>query len=1058
MEREARRGARHRSRTAGGRATGVASADRRGGPPVGPGAGERTEVTLITGDRVVLRGGGLGEVVAGPGRERQVFRTSVAGARLHVVPQDAVPALASGKLDPRLFDVTGLVDAGYDDARRDSVPVVVTRDGGGRTSALEVGRELPLVGAVAARAPKSGAAFPQLLADPGVRKVWLDGVMRPSLDRSAGQIGAPAAWAAGHTGAGVRVAVLDTGVDDGHPEPAGRAVARANFTDSAEHVDDVGHGTHVAATIASAGGTYRGVAPDAELLDGKVCALDGCAESWILAGAQWAVDRGAAVVNLSLGGADTPGLDPVEEAVESLSDRALFVVAAGNSGRPGTIGSPGSADSALTVGAVDRQDGLAPFSSRGPRLGDSAVKPDVTAPGTDVVAARSRHGTEGTPVDEGHVSMSGTSMATPHVAGAAALLKQRHPDWSGRRIKAALVASATPNPALTPHQQGSGRVDVARALALEVSAEPSSLALGVRERPHDDDEPVTGDLVHRNDSDAPVALDLAVDAVGPDGRPTTGVLTVAPAALTVPAGGTATARVTGDTRPDVPDGAHSGLVTASSGGGVLVRTPVSVERAQERCSLTVRHVGRDGGPAEESDTAVIDLDQPSPRYSVGAESTATLPPGEYGVWSSVASGGGGALLTRPALVLDRDTTITVDAREAEPLRVTPPDPEAEPLVGGYTINQVHEGRTTSYTYLFPGGFPEELWVGRNGGELPAGQQSRSVGAQSAGGDGSFYRFGWEEPGVGAGFVREPAAGELATVRTTVGPAPEGQRASHAGNPVFGDGSGWGASSEVAAPGVVVDHVNTEPGWRWTYTQNTADFAWSAGQSSGDERYRAGREHRRSTNGPVFGPVLADWSTPPLVREGGQLRFSLSLFGDRAGNLGASDTASARTALERNGKPVGESAWPGSGQFTLEPGAADYRVSTEVVRTGGASDFSTRLSGAWTFRAGAGTGRAELPLTLVRFTPALDRDGAARAGFSLLPLEFQRAGGASGLRSLTVEASYDDGASWAKVPMLLGSALLDLPRAGEFTSLRVKGVDGAGNGFEQTAIRAYKIKH
>ncbi|WP_440899462.1 S8 family serine peptidase [Actinosynnema sp.] len=709
------------------------------------------------------------------------------------------------------------------------------------------------------------------------------------------------------------------------------------------------------------------------------------------------------------------------------------------------------------MGAVDRQDGLAPFSSRGPRLGDSAVKPDVTAPGTDVVAARSRHGIEGTPVDEGHVSMSGTSMATPHVAGAAALLKQRHPDWSGRRIKAALVASATPNPALTPHQQGSGRVDVARALALEVSAEPSSLALGVREWPHDD-EPVTGDLVHRNDSDAPVALDLAVDAVGPDGRPTTGVLTVAPAALTVPAGGTATARVTGDTRPDVPDGAHSGLVTASSGGGVLVRTPVSVERAQERCSLTVRHVGRDGGPAEESDTAVIDLDQPSPRYSVGAESTATLPPGEYGVWSSVASGGGGALLTRPALVLDRDTTITVDAREAEPLRVTPPDPEAEPLVGGYTINQVHEGRTTSYTYLFPGGFPEELWVGRNGGELPAGQQSRSVGAQFAGGDGSFYCFGWEEPGVGAGFVREPAAGELATVRTTVGPAPEGQRASHAGNPVFGDGSGWGASSEVAAPGVVVDHVNTEPGWRWTYTQNTADFAWSAGQSSGDERYRAGREHRRSTNGPVFGPVLADWSTPPLVREGGQLRFSLSLFGDRAGNLGASDTASARTALERNGKPVGESAWPGSGQFTLEPGAANYRVSTEVVRTGGASDFSTRLSGAWTFRAGAGTGRAELPLTLVRFTPALDRDGAARAGFSLLPLEFQRAGGSSGLRSLTVEASYDDGASWAKAPVLLGSALLDLPRAGEFTSLRVKGVDGVGNGFEQTAIRAYKIKH
>ncbi|WP_049796761.1 S8 family serine peptidase [Actinosynnema mirum] len=362
---------------------------------------------------MALRGGGVGEVVAGPGREHQVFRTVLAGGRLHVVPQDAVPALESGKLDPRLFDVTGLVDAGYDDARRDSVPVVVTRDGDGRTSALEVRRELPLAGAVAALAPKSGAAFPELLADPGVRKVWLDGVMRPSLDRSTEQIGAPAAWEAGYTGAGVKVAVLDTGVDDEHPELAGREVARADFTDSAEHVDDVGHGTHVAATIASTGGAHRGVAPDAELLDGKVCVLDGCAESWILAGMQWAVEQGAAVVNLGLGGTDTPGLDPVEEAVESLSDRALFVVAAGNSGRPGTIGSPGSADSAPTVGAVDRRDGLAPFSSRGPSLGDSAVKPDVTAPGADVVTARSRHGIEGTPVDEGHVSMSGTSMATP---------------------------------------------------------------------------------------------------------------------------------------------------------------------------------------------------------------------------------------------------------------------------------------------------------------------------------------------------------------------------------------------------------------------------------------------------------------------------------------------------------------------------------------------------------------------------------------------------------------------------------------------------------------------
>jgi subtilisin family serine protease len=126
----------------------------------------------------------------------------------------------------------------------------------------------------------------------------------------------------------------------------------------------------VASTIAGSGaaseGRYRGVAPDAALLDAKACVGRFCAESAVLAGMQWVADQGAKVVNLSLGGQDTPDVDVLEQGVRTLTERygALFVVAAGNDGADRTVGSPASADAALAVGAVDKSDVLAVFSSR----------------------------------------------------------------------------------------------------------------------------------------------------------------------------------------------------------------------------------------------------------------------------------------------------------------------------------------------------------------------------------------------------------------------------------------------------------------------------------------------------------------------------------------------------------------------------------------------------------------------------------------------------------------------------------------------------------------------
>ncbi|MFH9176547.1 S8 family serine peptidase [Streptomyces albogriseolus] len=227
------------------------------------------------------------------------------------------------------------------------------------------------------------------------------------------------------------------------------------------------------------------MAPAADLLVGKVLGDDGFGTaSQVVDGMEWAVARGADVVNLSLGSdAPSDGTDPMSRALNELSasSGALFVVAAGNAGpAQGTIGSPAAADAALTVGAVGRDDSLADFSSRGPRAGDDAVKPDVTAPGVGIVAARAAGTTMGQVVDPSHVAASGTSMAALHVAGAAALLAQQHPDWTASRLKDALTSTARLIEGQRVTEQGGGCVDVAAASRTPVLA-TAGLALGTED-------------------------------------------------------------------------------------------------------------------------------------------------------------------------------------------------------------------------------------------------------------------------------------------------------------------------------------------------------------------------------------------------------------------------------------------------------------------------------------------------------------------------------------------------------------------------------------------------
>ncbi|MGW4497855.1 S8 family serine peptidase [Micromonospora sp. NPDC004336] len=1061
-------------------------------------AGERpSTVTLLTGDRVTVTGAGA-SVRPGPGREKIRFLARREQGRLSVVPHDAVPLIRAGRVDQRLFDVTGLIAAGYDDARRDDLPVLVTgRAGAARRAAAPAGvtvtRELPTVGGVAGTAAKARvgevwaavtAAGAAVGAAGGVDRIWLDGRRRLTLDRSVPQIGAPAAHRAGLTGRGVRVAVLDTGLDATHPDLAGRVAQARNFTEETAGGDVVGHGTHVASIIAgsgaASGGRHRGVAPDATLLDGKVCETYGCQESAILAGMRWAAEEQRAdVVNLSLGGFDTPEVDPLEEAVNTLTAQtgALFVISAGNDGEFAPVSSPSTADAALSVGAVDRDDSLADFSSRGPRTGDDALKPDITAPGVGIVAARSRDAVIGEPAGDGYVALSGTSMAAPHVAGAAALLAQRHTDWTAGRLKATLTASARPHPALTAYEQGAGRVDVARAIDQAVTSDPASVSFGRALWPHGDDTPITRTVTWRNDGPAPITLDLAVEATGPAGEPApAGVFTLGASRLTVPAGGTASTTVTADTRVDGPDGHYTGRVVARSGAAVAV-TPLAVHREVESYTLTARHVDRSGGAASAHSTTLVSLDGFATYDLYDPDGTVTLrvPKGRYGLSSVVYEFDGeefvaASQISQPELLVAGDTTITVDARRAGPVRMSVPQRSATPALvtvgADFVIDQGGYGFT-----LLSDNF-DGLYAGGMGQPAPGDRFVASVSSQwadlAAASSPYLYALSETLPGrMPAGFVRHYRAKDLATVTHRFNGGAPGLLTERVVYPHRDpDLGGWAVVLPTATPGQRVEHHNTR-GVRWSsellFGVPSAD-GWTDVKAVlfGEERsLRAGRHYRESWNSAPYGP---SFPAAGITRQGDRIGVNLPLHSDAQGHPGGSLADTARTALYRNGVLVGENAEPAYGEFEVPPGAADYRV--EVLSKRSFTDLATEVAATWTFRSRhvAGDDPVALPASAIRFTPRLDRENAAPAGRSFaIPVQVRRQPGAPTARvaALTVDVSYDGGKTWQRARVRPGgdgwTATVRHPAGPGHVSLRATARDTAGNTVTQRVIQAYRLR-
>ncbi|MGP3982608.1 S8 family serine peptidase [Streptomyces sp. KR80] len=1100
-------------------------------------------VTLITGDRVVLTELPQGKhsiaIDPGPGREGMTFaREAEPGAKgrtgVRVTPLDAAPLVASGRLDPRLFDITGLVRQGLADAKSPDLPLI-TRYRNGRlradaraavTKGAKEHRLLPSINGSAVREHKShagtfwasvtlgkrGQAAHELA--PGLTRIWLDGRARLMDDESNAQIGAPTAWQAGFTGKGVKVAVLDGGYDRTHPDLEGRVTAAKDFTGDADGPkDEHGHGTHVAGTVAgtgkAAGGAYKGVAPDAELLVGRVCGTEECPESAVIAGMEWAAGQ-ARIVNMSLGSDPSDGTDPLSVAATNLtaSTGALFVAAAGNRAAPSSIGGPAAADAVLAVGSVNKKDEESWFSSKGPRRGDSAVKPDLSAPGEDIVAARAAGTSLGTPVNDHYTSLSGTSMAAPHVAGAAAILAQQHPDWKAEELKTALTSSSDPVGGLWVFEHGTGRLDVARAVGQTVRATPSSLSFGHLAWPYADQPAKTRTVTYHNDGDVPVTLtpELALRQGGKPVDPK--AVTLDKQQVTIPAHGSSTVDVT--IHPKVlatatAGGQLAGRVTATDADRkTVVRTGVGLITEPEAYDLTVKLIDRDGKPATDELPHLWSIADLNPEQSElpelefkGGTATVRLAKGKYGLAGAILTPRGATpefktsamtLAAAPKLSLERDLTLTFDARKGHRVTTTvdAPDP-----VRSFVEVDFQFSRTPTDTWLagFATYFSNEISAIPVTADDPATFAfGYSTVLTSPANSAVPYAYNLAFPFLGR--IPEDLSfrarnTELAALRTRYrAQGVDAALGTRAEAPLFlpGQQSFSGGFTDVRLPDRRTEFYSPSGvKWHGLLVQRTADQPQQGPPEGAIIRpwtaYAAGSVHRQDWNKAVFGPDLSEhsWSAQVARHDGDNISVNLPSFApgetQHSGMPGMDNSyvrGSITLSLE-DGSGSGTAPSGVSAGFTVPAGEHRFVLDVDARRDRGWTALAPQVRTVWKFSSKTVNQWTYEALPVVRIQGEFD-DSNRAVESSWLALELTAATQAdaapSDITQVSLDVSTDDGATW-KQAWVQGKnedgtwrAAVFNPRKADTTgyvSLRARATNTAGNTVETTVIRAYGLK-
>ncbi|TWD84158.1 subtilisin family serine protease [Kribbella amoyensis] len=1057
------------------------------GSPAGSAVVAESTVTLLTGDRVVLGGpdsSGEPAVTIDPRTPGTSFSVRRDEGRVTVIPS-TVANLVPDVLDPALFDVTGLVEMEYDDAHRSDLPVITQ----GVPAGLRAAKVLRSVGASAGTIGKDASLTNQLTSRRTTTgKVWLDkrlgatglrSVTAAAPDPYLNQVKAPAAWAQGLDGRGVKVAVLDTGADSGHPALAGKVAEAVDFTGTGSAEDDNGHGTHVSSLIVGNGagsdGARQGIAPAAELLSGKVLAADGFGqESWVIAGMEWAAEQGADLVNLSLSSAPADGDDLVSNALERLTAQygTLFVAAAGNRGNlgsnPYTIGSPGVAASALTVGAVDGADKQALFSSEGPTRGTYRLKPDLSAPGVNIPGAKAG-ARDGSNL---YVTMSGTSQATPLVTGAAALMLQRNPAHTWQQLKSDVVNGADISTIYDGWTSGGGRLDLARASAATVTSDISSFDLEYLRYPEKGKRSRVVTLT--NTGSTPVTLPVT-DAEQNSAKveaPADAVV-ASPAELTVPAGGTASTTITVDPAL-LPDGFWQGGISF----GDQVRLAFGAYDEPERYDLTVKVLDRSGAPYAGGKATVFNyVTGGSSNLTLDANGTAKvrLDPGRLSVLSAVTDPAAGtfALAGTAEIPFGQDTTFVADARKAQQVRA--------PSVAGQPTRLVHSAigisrHSTSRGlidfYFFT---PEEIAAGKvfvqpttaltGAGSFEASNRWRlePVGTVKSG-DAAAYELLFARDRFSSPLAPAVSRRDLtrmarvdSTFGSVSGTGP--QTVERAWSTVKGN-IGWVNRRTVTTPTREVELLTAEPGSRWNQCMTATTATGTKLCDRENLPFAAGARIERD-----FGLTLR-----PTVAAASHTKSYLFVdagLGDTLHSSKPPATAYSerRLALYRDGALVSE-VNGGSSYFQIPNGPGRFRLEQSWTLDPALFPRSGRAQTTWDFTSTPPdpTKATGVPPALLDIGYDADVDGLGRAA-AWRPMTLDLVVGhlkgstASRVTGASLWYSTDGGKQWTRaLTVPIGSRYRTIipPWAlvpGKSLSLRAVATDAAGGRVEQTVLDA-----
>jgi subtilisin family serine protease len=510
------------------------------------------------------------------------------------------------------------------------------------------------------------------------------------------RIGADRMWSERNVrGDGVVVAVIDTGIDYRHPSLGGgigagfKVIAGYDFVDNDDDpMDEHGHGTHVAGIIAGGDDEVRGVAPNAKLIAYRVLNAFGSGQtSDILAAIEWTVDPNqdgdfsdhASVANMSLGGggdADSPLSQSVDNATRL---GVVFCLAAGNTPGERTIGSPGSSRLGITVGSSEESDTLAWYSSRGPSAPGWDLKPEMVAPGSLIRSAKLGGGT---------LVASGTSMAAPHVAGAAALLLQLHPGWSPADVKAALVGSAHPI-VENVMGQGGGRIDIPAAASMGGAIAPAVVTFGR----YGGKDAWTSARTVRITNHGATEETFAASVLSPEGV----VITAEPAELTLAPGASRdvllSASISAEAGAALQTLAHGGRVTFTSAHDAVQVPWVAVDAAL----VKVTH------ELPSSLLWACDSGVPMTQIVGGTAFDVLLPNSRCDLLTlAVPFGLGGATLISRSLVVDDDLDLAFTAADAMlELRLGGVDQNGKPISSvGFSLETPF---SSAYDIHFPPG-------------------------------------------------------------------------------------------------------------------------------------------------------------------------------------------------------------------------------------------------------------------------------------------------------------------------------------------------------------------